>query len=99
MRRLWPVSEAAQADYETLREAVLATGTLPTTETAARFSRRGLAGLIAWPVSEPVFSAVVLGADRPRWSGHADPRHEVLSSVFALVLSAPTERLGTREAL
>ena len=47
--RFWPVAEAAQADYEALRAAALA-GEQPRDElAAARFARRGLAGLIAWP--------------------------------------------------
>ncbi len=63
-RRFWPIGEAAQADYETLREAVL-TGQRPDSVAAARFERRGLAGLIAGPAAEPVFAAVLLGAQRP----------------------------------
>jgi hypothetical protein len=62
-RRFWPVSEAAQADYETLREAVLS-GQPIQSLTAVRFARRGLAGLIAWPVAEPVYAAVMAGAQR-----------------------------------
>ena len=60
--RFWPVGEAAQADYEALRAHVLATGALPDSLIAARFARRGLAGLIAWPSAEPVFDAALLGA-------------------------------------
>ena len=65
-RCFWPVGEAAQADYETLREAVLSGQPLQSL-TAARFGRRGLAGLIAWPVAEPVYTAVMVGAERARW--------------------------------
>ena len=39
--RFWPVGESAQADYETLREAVLHGEPLQTLA-AARFARRGL---------------------------------------------------------
>jgi hypothetical protein len=54
-RPFWPVGEAAQADYEALRAATLA-GEQPRDElAAARFARRGLGGLIAWPSSEPVY--------------------------------------------
>ena len=67
MSRLWPVGEAAQADYERLREAVVLSGRLPDDVASARFARRGLAGLIAWPEAEPVFVAIALGADRPPW--------------------------------
>ena len=63
-RRLWPIGEAAQADYEVLRKAVLSGEPLGSLA-AARFARRGLAGLIAWPVAEPVYTAVVVGAARP----------------------------------
>ena len=53
MRAFWPIGEAAQADYEGLREvAVAGGGTLIIA--AARFERRGLAGLIAWPATAPV---------------------------------------------
>ena len=52
-RRFWPIGEAAQADYEALRTTALA-GEPPRDElAAARFARRGLGGLIAWPSSEP----------------------------------------------
>ena len=70
----WPVGEAAQADYETLRQHVLDRGALPDSLAAARFARRGLAGLIAWPAAEPIFSADLVGANRPPWSPHEDPR-------------------------
>lgn len=74
-RVFWPVSVAAQADYEALRSHVLAFGSLPESLPAARFARRGLAGLAAWPAAEPVFfTAWVFGAARPRWSPYADPR-------------------------
>ena len=66
-RRFWPVGEAAQADYETLREAVLAGQPLQSV-TGARFARRGLAGLIAWPVAEPVYTAILVGAERAPWT-------------------------------
>ena len=87
-RRFWPVGEAAQADYEALRAHVLNTGDLPTSLPAARFARRGLGGLIAWPAAEPVFTGPVLGADRPRWSPHEDPRLDALAAGFALLLTA-----------
>jgi len=88
-RVFWPVGEAAQADYEMLREHVLATATLPDSVAAARFARRGLAGLIAWPAAEPVFTAVLIGAARPPWSPHQDPRLTALAAGFALLLSDP----------
>jgi hypothetical protein len=86
MSRLFPVGEAAQADYERLREAVLLTGRLPDDVASARFARRGLAGLIAWPEAEPAFVAITVGAERPAWSPHSDPRVEALAAVYGLLL-------------
>lgn len=87
MRRFWPIGEASQADYEALRTAMLAGGALLSI-TAARFERRGLAGLISWPVSEPVYSARLLGAARPPWTPYADPRAEALAAAYQLLLVA-----------
>jgi hypothetical protein len=87
-RSFWPVGEAAQADYEALRTHVLTAGVLPDSMIAARFGRRGLAGLIAWPTSEPIFQAELIGATRPRWTPHADPRLEILAEGFMLLLEA-----------
>ena len=67
-RVFWPPGEAAQADYEMLRGCVLAGGCLPAGPAAARFARRGLAGLIAWPAAEPDFRAELAGAARPPWT-------------------------------
>jgi hypothetical protein len=99
-RRFWPVGEAAQADYEALRAQALATGAAADSLVAARFARRGLPGLIAWPSAEPVFDAELLGAHRPRWTPHDDPRLDALADAFALLLdtghagpAAPTATL------
>lgn len=89
-RRLWPIGEAAQADYEVLRNAVLSGEPLGNLA-AARFARRGLAGLIAWPVAEPVYTAVVVGAERPPWTPYEDPRLQVLAAGYELILRAPTD--------
>jgi hypothetical protein len=86
--RFWPVGEAAQADYETLRRQVLASGALPDCLAAARFARRGLAGLIAWPGAEPVFRAELVGAVRPPWTPYDDPRLDALAAGFAVLLDA-----------
>jgi hypothetical protein len=86
--RFWPVGEAAQADYEALRAHVVATGGVPDSLMAARFTRRGLSGLIAWPSAEPVFDATLLGARRPPWTPHDDPRLDALAAGFALLLTA-----------
>ena len=88
--RFWPVGEAAQANYETLRAHVLATGAPPDSLAAARFARRGVAVLIAWPSAEPVFDAALLGAPRPPWTPHADPRLDALAAGFALLLNTGT---------
>jgi hypothetical protein len=88
--RFWPVAEAAQSDYELLRAAALA-GEAPRDElAAARFARRGLAGVIAWPRSEPVYLGALVGAQRPPWSGAEDPREAALGEVYGfLVAHAP----------
>jgi hypothetical protein len=85
VRRFWPVAEAAQADYERLREAFSSTGRLPDDVTSARFCRKGLAGLIAWPDADPVFWAEFVGAVRPAWSPYADPRVAALAATYQLL--------------
>ena len=87
-RCFWPVGEAAQADYEALREAVLSGQPLQNLA-AARFGRRGLAGLIAWPVAEPVYAAVIAGAERARWSPYSDSRLDALAAGYELLLQTP----------
>jgi len=87
MSRFWPVAESAQADYEGLRAAVLGTGVLPADAAAARFHRKGLAGLIAWPAAEPVLVAGFRGAARPAWSPYADPRLDALAASYRLLLA------------
>jgi hypothetical protein len=87
----WPVGEAAQADYEALRIQVL-DGEEAASVSAARFARRGLAGLIAWPAAEPVFTGPVLGGTRPRWSPHDDPRLDALAAGFGFLLGVDTAR-------
>ena len=73
-RSFWPPAEAAQVDYETLRTHVCGHLRLPQGLAAARFTRRGLAGLIGWPAGEPVFVAELLAAARPAWTPHATAR-------------------------
>jgi hypothetical protein len=87
-RVFWPPGEAAQADYEMLRGCVLAGGRLPAGPAAARFARRGLAGLIAWPAAEPVFRAELAGAARPPWTPAADPREQALAAACQFLLDA-----------
>jgi hypothetical protein len=87
-RVFWPPGEAAQADYEMLRGCVLADGRLPPGLAAARFARRGLAGLIAWPAAEPVFRAELAGAARPPWTPGADPREQTLAAAYQFLLAA-----------
>lgn len=97
MRRFWPPCEAAQADYESLREAVLAEAPL-LGEAAGRFERRGLAGLVDWPAAEPVFEARVVGARRPPWTPYADPRFEALAAGYGLLLDADGIAAGAEDA-
>lgn len=91
-RSFWPPVEAAQIDYETLRGHVLERDQVPDDLAAARFARRGLAGLITWPVSDPVFVAELLGASRPAWSPHTDPRLETLASGYQFLLDVAAAR-------
>jgi hypothetical protein len=87
-RSFWPPLEAAQVDYETLRAHALEPTRLPQGLAAARFARRGLAGLIAWPAAEPVFVAELLAAARPAWTPHEDPRVAALAAGFQFLLDA-----------
>lgn len=91
MSRFWPASEAAQVDYERLRDVVLATGRTPENLASARFWRRGLAGLIAWPAADPVFSAELVGATRPVWTPYADVRIAALAAAYGLLVSQARE--------
>jgi hypothetical protein len=97
VRALWPVGEAAQADYETLRVAVLA-GTPLLGTAAARFERRGLAGLITHPTTEPTFTATMHGACRPAWTPHTDPRVDALAAGYQFILTATGGLLLAKEA-
>ena len=95
-QRFWPTGDAAQADYEALRTAVLAGAALQSLA-AARFARRGLAGLIAWPAAEPIYSAMMLGAQRPLWTPYGDARVDALAAAYELIMSVPAEaELGER---
>lgn len=87
-RSFWPPIEAAQVDYETLRTQALEPGRLPEGLAAARFARRGLAGLIAWPSAEPVFVAELVAAARPAWTPHEDPRVAALAASYQVLLDA-----------
>jgi hypothetical protein len=91
MTRFWPISQAAQADYERLRECVVSGGRLPDDLTSARFCRRGLVGLIAWPDAEPLFWAELVGASRPAWTPYGDPRTAALASTYRLLTEADRE--------
>jgi len=87
MSRLWPIAEAAQADYESLRAAALA-GTALIGPTAARFEVAGLWALIRKPAAEPVFTAQLFGARRAAWTPYGDPRLDALGAAYQLVLVA-----------
>jgi hypothetical protein len=89
-RSFWPPIEAAQVDYETLRAHAVEPCGLPQGLAAARFTRRGLAGLIAWPCAEPVFVAELLGAARAAWTPHNDPRVAALAAGYQFLLDAAT---------
>ena len=81
MSRLRPVGEAAQADHESLRAAVLA-GATPLGVVAARFDAHGLWGLIRRPAAEAVFAARWHGAARPAWTPYGDPRLAALADAY-----------------
>lgn len=85
-RSFWPPNEAAQVDYETLRAHALELSGLPQGLAAARFARRGLAGLIAWPTAEPAFVADLVAAARPAWTPHEDPRAAALAAGYEFLL-------------
>jgi len=87
MRRFWPPTDAAQADYETLRAAALA-GTPLADACALRFARSGMVALIARPAAEAAFVVVLHGATRPPWVGHDDPRTGALAAGYALLLAS-----------
>jgi hypothetical protein len=91
-RSFWPPAEASQVDYETLRAHLLQHCRLPDGLAAARFARRGVAGLIGWPTAEPVFVAELLPAARPAWTPHADPRMSALAAGYQFLLDAAASR-------
>lgn len=93
--RFWPVGEAAQADYEGLRAAVLAGEQVEGLLAARRFARCGLAGLISWPQAETAYLGSVIGACRPPWTGAEDPRDAPLAEAYCFLLgrAAPGQAL------
>jgi hypothetical protein len=97
VRQFWPVAEAAQADYESLREAALA-GTRPLGPAALRFEAEGLWGLVRHPVAtEARYCARLFGASRPAWTPYGDPRLAALADAYLLVLGAGADRAGAGE--
>lgn len=94
MSRFWPPADPPQHAYERLRSAVLASGRLPDELAAARFGRRGLAGLIIWPDAEPVFSGRLIGAARAGWTPYSDPRLAVLAATYQLLLDTGQANIG-----
>jgi len=88
VRSFWPPIEAAQVDYETLRAQALGPCGQLQGLAAARFARRGLAGLIAWSSAEPVFVAELLSAARAAWTPHEDPRVAALAAGYEFLLDA-----------
>ncbi len=94
MTRFWPPAEAAQADYEVLREAALAGAGLAS-PAATRFARVGLAGLIARPSAPAVFVASLAGAVRPAWTPYEDPRMLALADGYELLLVRAEGMVGS----
>jgi hypothetical protein len=91
-RSFWPPGEAAQVDYEALRAHALEPCGPPQGLAAARFARRGLAGLIAWPSAEPVFVGDLVAAARPAWTPHEDPRVAALTAGYEFLLDLAADR-------
>ena len=77
-----------------LFRSLLQAGALPAGLAAARFARRGLAGLIAWPAAEPDFRAKLTGAARPPWTPGADPREQALAAAYQFLLDAAAALAG-----
>ena len=94
-RSFWSPGEASQVDYETLRAHLLEHGRLPDGLAAARFARRGVAGLIAWPSAEPVFVAELLGAARPASTPNSDPRMSALAAGYQYLLDTAAQGAPT----
>jgi hypothetical protein len=97
MTQFWPPADPRQQAYERLRSAVLTAGRLPDELAAARFARRGLAGLIIWPDAEPVFSAHLIGAARAAWTPYSDPRAAVLAAAYRLLLDTGQPNTGRHD--
>jgi hypothetical protein len=93
-RHFWPIAESSQADYEALREAVLL-GEQMQSLTAARFGRRGLAGLVAWPRTEPTYTATVVAAEHAPWTPYTDARLDALADGYDLLLQISSEIIAT----
>lgn len=95
-RALWPIGEAAQADYEQLRAAASA-GVPALGAVAAVFERQGLWGLIARPAAGSLHLAGVVGAARAPWSPHADARVLALADGFQIIVAASAATITTEE--
>ena len=84
--RLWPAGEAAQiVDVESEARALAAERPAP--PPAARFQRRGLAGLLACSWPDAAYLGFVIGAQRPPWCGASDPREHALADAYELLLA------------
>jgi hypothetical protein len=96
MRAFLSVGGPAQAEYEKLREIALSGGRSITPQ-ALRFERYGLTGLVRAVREDPVLAGHVVGAVRPRWTPHADPRCESLADAYGVLLSHGDEVVRTME--
>jgi hypothetical protein len=85
VRTFLPAGEAAQADYEQLRAAVI-TGCASAGPAAVRFELEGLFGLICRPAATAVFTARLWAAARPPWTPYGDPRSQVLADAYQLLV-------------
>jgi hypothetical protein len=90
------VGEAAQSDYEQLRSAAF-DGTPLVGPSSAAFERYGLYGLIARPQASALYISSLVGATRPAWSPHHDPRIDALADGFELVISVQIPEASEEE--
>jgi len=83
LNRLWPVGEAAQADYENLRSACWLVW-LRLAKQRQRFRAEGLRGLIRRPVAEACSLPACTGPPGQPGTPYSDPRLEALTDGLRL---------------
>lgn len=95
MSLLWQPREAAQLEYESLRERVLLGDQFEDEESACRFARWGLAGLLeSKQCQEPCWEVRLSVLPRPAWTPYVDPREAQLMVAFDWLLKSDERRPG-----